>query len=149
MDGRRAARNEDLAGGFYGLLWLVKGDLEYLYKAWGLMFQGAADRCNCCKANTSDTPWTDHRPDAIWKTTTWTKALWEAAFPDRNVLFKMVPGLSILNYVPDVMHCLHLGVHQYFLGSVLFFLIHFVMPDTVDANMGKIWEVILQTYKAS
>ena len=28
VEGRRAARNQDLAGGYYGCLWVLKGDLE-------------------------------------------------------------------------------------------------------------------------
>ena len=61
------------------------------------------DNRNCCKGNTSDIPWTDHRPSAIWKTTIWTNASWEAAFPYRHILFDKAPGLSILNYVPDIL----------------------------------------------
>ena len=118
-EGLKAQKNMDLAGGYYGCLWVLKGDLEYVYKAWGLQFQGAAERCNCCQANTSTLPWTDHRQTALWRDTIWTKSTWEAAFPDRHVLFKNVLGLSIMNYVPDIMHCFHLGVYPYFLGSLL------------------------------
>ena len=149
VEGRRAAKNEDLAGGFYGCLWLLKGDLEYMYHAWGLAFIGAADRCNCCKGNTSDIPWTDHRQVALWRPTVWTKAAWEDAHPDRHVLFKDLPGLSILNYIPDVMHCLHLGVHQYFLGSILSFLVHTVMANTAAKNLDTIWTEIRASYTAS
>ncbi len=136
-----------LAGGFYAVLWLLKGDLEYMSKAWGFANPGAAERCSCCQANITDVPWTDGRPDAVWRSTVWTLGTWLARFPDRPVLFKQVPGLSILSFIPDIMHTMHLGTYKYFLGSVLELLTHHVMDESPEKNLDRIWQMIQKAYR--
>ena len=103
-EGRKAGT--DLAGGFYGCLWLLLGDLEYLAKSWGLANPGALNPCSLCRANKSDLPWTDARATASWRASTWTADSW-------------VAGRTIHAYVPDIMHTLHLGAYSYLLGSIL------------------------------
>ena len=40
------------------------------------------------------------------------------AFPNRNVLVRHSPGLSVLAYIPDWLNTKHIGVDGYVLGSV-------------------------------
>ena len=132
-EGRRAG--QDLAGGYWACLWNLQGDLDFMHKAWGLAHASAGGRCNCCSANTSTHPWTDCSAGASWRATVWeTSAGWAAAFPNRSVFFREVPGLSILNYTPDFMHIGHLGAYQYFLGSVLEYLV-LRMEGTARQNL--------------
>ena len=143
-----AKAKTDLAGGFYGCLWIVRGDMEYMCKAWGFPSPNGVKRCAHCLADTRALPWTDVRPDALWRATTWTtNQQWADAFPDRSILFKNVPGLSILNCMPDVMHAMHLGVYQYFFGSVLEYLAYHVMPNPPTENLKIVWKDILQSYR--
>ena len=56
-----------------------------------------------------------------------------------------VPGLSILNYTPDYMHVGHLGAYQYFLGSVLEYLV-LRMEGTAMANLGVLRDLLFAAY---
>ncbi len=76
-----------------------------------------------------------------------TREAWEAAHPNMSFLFKMVPGLSALNFCPDVMHTMHLGSYQYFLGSVLEYLVFHMMTGRPEENVATIWQKLLQSYK--
>ena len=111
------------------------------------MYATARSPCNCCKANTADIPWTDVQAEALWRATVWNRTTWEAAFPDRSVIFTGVPGFSVLNYFPDVMHVCHLGTCQYFLGSVLEYLVTHVLDGSAEKCVERIWEVIQQSYQ--
>ena len=109
-----------LAGGFYGVLWIIKGDLEHVAKAYKFPWASAASPCACCQANSSDKPWTDGRlQTAEWTKSIWTNASWAAAHPEPHPLFKILPGVGVQAFVPDVMHTTYLGCYQYLFGSVL------------------------------
>ena len=47
---------------------------------------------------------------------------------------------------PDELHICHLGITQYFLGSVLWLLV-FDMPGSSDVNMDRVWKSITEFYK--
>jgi len=145
-----------LANGFFGVLWLLVGDLEHMYKAWGFPSPTSighdSKACACCGANGNDAdkPWTDGRLDqAKWVPTIYTNATWEAAFPDRSHIFKNLPGTGIEQYMPDLMHVLHLGVYQYIFASILALLTHHHMPDEPEKNLDVVWGHIKDYYKES
>eukprot|EP00974_Lingulodinium_polyedra_P114236 11059959-Lingulodinium_polyedra.AAC.1 len=131
------ARGGDLAGGYRGVLWGFLGDLDHMTKAYRLPHYGSKSPCICCRANTADadTPWTDGRKDAAWTNTVWTAEAWQAAFPNRHMVFHRIPGLSILNYVPDVMHTFHLGIYQWAFGSIIKYIVQYHLQGTVDDNL--------------
>jgi len=58
-----------------------------------------------------------------------------------------IVGVSILSFYPDWMHCKHLGIDKHLLGSVLYVLVHHILPDDVEANLAVLWRDIEQTYK--
>ena len=43
-----AIAGNDLAGGYFGVIWGIKADLDYLAKGLGLRFYGRDDFCECC-----------------------------------------------------------------------------------------------------
>ena len=47
-------------------------------------------------------------------------------------LMLQIVGVSILSFYPDWMHCKSLGIDKTLLGSVLWLLVHFVMPGEVE-----------------
>jgi hypothetical protein len=153
-EGKLAHEEKWLAGGYFGVLWLLQGDLEHMAKAWGFANSGSIghDRnpCACCLANGNDEdkPWTDGRLDvAAWTRIVFTNATWAAAFPNRSYIFRNLPGLGIEQCVPDVMHVLHLGCYQYVFGSCLALLTHHHMPAAPEQNLEVIWGRIKQYYK--
>ena len=131
-DAKRAGK--PLAEGFRGCLWLVKGDLEFMAKAFGFNWASSSSPCSLCRCDGSETPWTDGRANAKWMQTVWKPIAWAASKPDRHPLFNL-PGVSILSYVPDVLHTLHLGAYQYAFGSA----IKVLRTTTCQARSTRMW----------
>ena len=131
-----------LADGWSGVLWGLKGDLDHMAKAMGLNhYASSSAPCICCQANDTNRPWTDARESAAWRQSVWDNQGWIRQHPQRHPLFRL-PGVGVLAYQPDVMHCMYLGAYQYYYGSVLKFLTHHVMTGTPSNNLEVIWERI-------
>ena len=45
----------------------------------------------------------------------------------------------------DILHIKHLGVDQYFLGSVAALLVTYIMEDSLDANIREL-DMLLRAY---
>lgn len=147
-EARRAAERVYLADGFFGVLWVMQGDLDHMNKAYGFPAAGAANRCACCKANTSDIPWTDARMrTAKWLSTIWDDPGWLASRPDVCPLFKL-PGMGISSFIPDIMHCVYLGTYQYTFGSVLQYLTHRLLGGSAQQNCEQLWRDFGDYYRA-
>ena len=58
-----------------------------------------------------------------------------------------IEGVTILSFYPDWMHCKSLGIDKPLLGSVLYILIHFILPGTVDENLQLVWDDIQIEYE--
>ena len=92
-------------------------------------------------------PWNIFTEDAPWRETTWQADEWLAAHENRHFLFTP-PGVSIPSVYPDWLHTKHLGVDQYFLGSVLWLLVYQLSPgrDPQEA-LNEVWDAILEQYR--
>ena len=111
---------------------------------------GSKTPCFLCKANTDEFPWTDCRQGtAKWLTTLWSNRRWQEARPNRHVIFRAIPGVSLSSILPDLMHSKHLGSDAYFYGSVLKMLTHTMLPDSHAANLATVSEQIMEQYKAA
>lgn len=143
-EGKRAG--QQLAGGFRGVLWAIKGDLDHMSKAFGFPYANQAGPCGLCRANQTDKPWTDARPGvAQWLSTIWTNQAHKAAHAQRHPVFDL-PGSGVQMFYPDIMHTMHLGTYQYFLGSVLKLLTHRTMSGTHENNLSRVWVKIKEAY---
>lgn len=143
--GKRAG--QPLAGGYYCVLWCLRGDLEHMCKVYGFPYWNTATPCGLCAADRSDKPWTDCRPTARWRASIWKDDAWRAAGLNRHILFDL-PGASVVLFIPDVMHTLHLGVYQYYLGSILELLTTHMLPKSAQENLDIVWTMVQQYYKA-
>ena len=77
----------------------------------------------------------------------WTSATaWLAHLREVHPLFRL-PGVSILNVMPDLLHCKHLGSDSWFYGSVMTLLTHHIMEGDPDTNLERIWEEIKAVYQ--
>ena len=47
--------------------------------------------------------------------------------PVHNALLEL-PGLSLLNVMPDLMHVKYLGSDKYVLGSIMYLLVYMILP---------------------
>ena len=116
-----------MAAGYYGVVWVVRSDLDYLAKGFHLPHYGRRDPCCFCPANDTDMPTTDFRPTAAWRGAIYSADVWRATAWASHPLFQL-PGLSILVVAADLMHCKHLGTDMYVFGSVLWVLCYDIMP---------------------
>ena len=83
-----------LANGFFCCVYLLKGDLEFMSKAFGLEWASSNSPCSLCRCNTTDIPWSDGRRTAAWRNTIWKPAAWAANRPERHLIFN-VPGVHL------------------------------------------------------
>ncbi len=133
---------------FFCVVFGLKGDLEHHSSALSLNNPSSAKPCCKCQCDIRDDskPWTDARPTAAWVPTIWTATAWEAAHPNRNILFTL-PGVAILSVMIDFMHTKHLGTDQYFYGSVLYMLVFMIMRGTVQENLDCIFQHLCKYWK--
>jgi hypothetical protein len=142
-----------LAGGFFGVLWAILGDLDYMVKILDLPnFKSKVNPCTLCKCSgVGDNSWTDFRPNAKWLKQCWTAFEW-LAWEDRskNPLFTL-PGVTCLTVCLDYMHMKYLGSDQYQFGSVLYVLVFKVMKSQGSPleNLTRIHHVIRAFYKVN
>ena len=141
-----AKRLKPLAGGFKAHLWSIRADLEHMASGFGQPWPTSGQPCICCKANSTDLPFTDGRPTALWQANVWSAAQWSEAHPDCHPIFKL-DGVTILSFTPDVMHTLHLGCYTYAFGSILCYLTHHFLMETPEKNLEVVWSLIKNAYK--
>jgi hypothetical protein len=147
---------QHLAGGYWAVLWTVKGDLDYFCKTLNMPWYTSRTPCALCPCNSSDIPWTDFSSAAAWRARVWDNVTWAAQFPNRHVLFQSVLGATVLPdfgcgiqaLAPDIMHIKHMGTDAWTYGSVLFLLVYIIMPGTAETNLSEVWDMMLAFYKA-
>ena len=57
-----------------------------------------------------------------------------------------IEGVTILSFYPDWMHCKSLGIDKPLLGSVLYVLVHYILPGGVEDNLSAVWRDIESFY---
>jgi hypothetical protein len=137
-----------LANGFFAILFILKGDLDYVANTLGLEhYSRVPGNCALCKANKTNIPWTEFNESASWLATVWKDfRTWRVANPNHCKLFSLA-GLGATSFFPDLMHCKYLGSDMYFYGSVLVYMIWYALPNSKDKNMENLWECIREYYK--
>lgn len=147
-----ALAGTQLAGGYYGVVFLLKGDWEHFSKTFGYPRHNSNAPCwlcRCEKGEQSDQrDWpTNFSRTARWKSALVSPAEWRAEnAATMHQLFREFAFLSNANIEVDELHCIHLGTSTYFLGSVLYKLVFEMLPGTPLANMEIVWSEICQEY---
>jgi len=102
-DAERAGQH--LAGGYYGALLQVCGDLDYLVKWLGLPhYSSSANLCVLCgTTQKGPTSWLDNRKLAEWTNTEKTPHTWKQTATTKSPLFAL-PGMSGLGVAYYYMH---------------------------------------------
>jgi hypothetical protein len=97
---------EPLAGGFFGVLWVTRGDLEYYALSLGLPHFGSGRPCGECRraADNSEYPWNvfSTTEPLGWIHTARGHVEWCLARPARNMSFTS-PGVSVLTVRVDIL----------------------------------------------
>ena len=135
-----------LAGGHYCVLISLIGDLDYCNKFLGLPHWASASqpcsRCRCKKQGPYT--WKDSRLEAPWRETIYKTADWLASEDrSRNPIFNAM-NVTGLSAQPDLMHVKYLGYQQFWLGSVLWMLVHELLPASPLANLRGIGLYVLR-----
>ena len=140
-----------LADGLRGILFSIKGDLDFLAKTLHLRHYNSFQMCELCPADRG----TDRRymynnfpADAVWKERLHSLADWRALYGGDvpHPIFR-VPGVSHFSLEPDELNVFYLGTVQYLLGSVLYLLAYHVMRGDPEENMRAVWTQVVDYYK--
>ena len=138
-----------LADGYFGVLWGIMGDQDYMTKDLGLPRWNAVENpCPLCLCGRDgEYTWTDFTNTAKWLTRVWTARTWRA-WPGRSKcrLFDL-PGISVLTICMDYMHAKYLGLDQHQYGSIMYILCYIVLPGTPEENISVLWREIQMIYK--
>ena len=74
--GHEARAGQDLAGGFWGVVYVVRGDLEWMSKHFGFPSSTSSSPCALCRAGNrgivGEIPWTDVNFPPRWAEHCWT-----------------------------------------------------------------------------
>jgi hypothetical protein len=142
---------QPLAGGYFGVTWLVKGDLDYFAKTLKLRNYNANIPCDLCGCDKNrDSAWwpTNVGPTSAWAANLLQPTAWRALYPEGLHWLFSLEYLSNLNIEPDELHIIYIGTSQYMLGSVLWMLVYSVLAGAPQDNMALVWERISQLYTA-
>ena len=132
-----------LADGFFGVVWSIKGDLDWFSKEFGMMkYRENADPCDWCPCSKIGHPsnW-PHCFDATsqWKTAIRTRDQWRAwKGASMHRLFTVFSFLSVENMEPDELHIFHLGVSGYCWGSILYLLVYVLLVGSPHDNLNRV-----------
>ena len=154
MGSEEAARaGQQLANGFFGVPYILKGDWLHFSKTFGLAYANANKPCSFCKCeqgkDSEPCDWpTNFRSDARWKEQLVTGRAWRRQMNVRlHELFKTFHFMSTDNIEADEMHVVHLGTSQYLLGSVLQTLVYEKVRGRPLNAMERIWSDINEEYR--
>ena len=146
----KALAGKPLADGFFCIVYSIKGDLEHFCNTLGLKQHGAHDFCDVCPCVRHGPP--DKNPFNFGPTSSWVRApynptQWRALYDGRFLhwIFSLA-HVSNLTLDPDELHVIHLGVQQWFLGSVTWILVYAVMRGTPTENVDALWAFIRGYY---
>ena len=131
---------------FFGVLWVLRGDLEYFNVDYFLPNPNSNSPCCLCPADVETMH--EYRTGRIqWLRQIYTRAQFFCTEFCTHLLFhRDHAGISSLTIVPDLLHATHLGTDQYFYASVIRLLV-FVVLGTGDAA-GNLEEVVRQIRRA-
>ena len=143
--------NTPLAGGFFGILWAGRMDIDYNQSRFKMARPSEGYPCSCCPAGAGAMPWTDCRLPGhgnTWAGSVYTNLSHAVRFGDnRHRLLRVLPGVGAATYIGDILHCKYLGADQYALGSALALLTHYWMPGTRIENLAIVVAAIREAYR--
>jgi hypothetical protein len=129
-----------------GVLWGIVGDLDFFHKDLKGPGHNSASFCWLCGCNRTTHPWTDFRPQALWRQTRLSSesVLRSTAFDCE--LFGRA-GVSPLMLMFDVMHVMELGIVLHVIANALFTfaLLDDTHRDATEA-MDHIWVRLQEIY---
>ena len=139
-----------LAGVFFAVLWDLRADPPWLQSNLHLSDTAGGKPCKSGGCTTGGAcSWTNcSGTSAPWVATTWTNETFASHYGDfQHRLLRVLPGFGITMYIVDVLHAKWLGADQFFLGSVLCLLTHYVMMGGAKENLVVLVQAITTQYE--
>ena len=124
------------------MLWSIKGDLDWYSKGLGLKNYNSNEPCEYCPVSRGGPKemWpTNYASDAPWKRRHGTDHEWRVQNGNTHALLSTFSWLSMHNLEAAELHILHLGVSQYYIGSILWLLTYKNPAGTPADNFEKAW----------
>ena len=119
---------------FVGVLWVLRGDLDYLCKEMFLPNSSRNDHpCCFCPGNATRAlnAFEFRHGQSAWRPRIYTKVAWAHSPFCQHLIFRATTlGVTVLSVAADWMHNKNLGTDQYFYGSVIFLLVYEILPGT-------------------
>ena len=125
-----------LAGGFFAVLWNIKGDLKFFSGSLGMRCCTGllpCDFCGCHRIIGGDPSMhqLNFARRARWKSTLVSPLVWKGMNPGRHLIFQDPwESISQHNCASDELHISYMGVYQVLLGSILWLLCYRVLVGT-------------------
>ena len=139
-----------LAGGYFGVLWALKGDLDYFFSCMDMPNPGCNEPCIFCPADCSVAlNWKNMSPTAPWVPLTHDPHSFLQRFSDVNILFLLVPGVTVYTIACDLMHTKYLGCDQYCMGSVLWLLVYRILGGAPKENLARLEHEMKQAFNTA
>lgn len=142
---------QDLAGGYRGVVFISKADLDFVAKSLGLRHYGANQPCDFCPCDRSSAEqgwWpTNFGRTSLWKNALYTAEEWRALYPAVPHWLFSLDHFCQYNVEPDELHIVWLGTAMYCNGSVLWLLVFRILPDSPTKNMENLWADIVDCYR--
>ena len=145
---RRDKAGTRLAGDVFFAFFQVAADLDYLANYLKMAHFNSKNRpCMRCKANRSNIPWADLRPQALWRQRPVTYTNWQED-ENKHALFRnRALGLSHYHVCLDVLHIMDLGITQSIAGSVIYLLIWDAsLVGDLDTRIDQVWGALQLSY---
>ena len=135
---------QQLADGWYACVYMIRGDLEWLWKYFDFPKHHSRNPCGYCAASKCAGPlsWKNLVPDAASFATSYL----EVPPWCTNPLLQDLP-VSFQALWPDYMHCKHLGSDQYFYGSVMVLMIVTFLEGALDTRLEALLEKIKEYHR--
>ena len=133
--------------GYFGVPWVISGDLDWFYKEYGLANCNSNEPCFYCQCNSTTVPWRNLVPDAEWTRCIHTDASFQAHNNPLHPLLSL-PFVTVFQLWADWMHSKHLGSDKYYAGSVFWVLVYEILGDTASNNLARVWDEIVLVYKS-
>jgi hypothetical protein len=141
---------QDLAGGYCGVVYMSKQDLDYVAKSLHLRNYNANQPCDYCSCDRSavEPGWwpTNFGNTSLWKDALLTADEWRALYPEVPHWLFRLEHFCHHNVELDELHIIWLGTAMWCNGSVLWFLVFRVMRRSSSQNMQDLWGQIVDCY---
>ena len=99
-----------------------------------LEFFNSGTPCCFCPSSDRGMPWRDLRPTADWVSNCYSHTTFMESHPLTHAIFTL-EHITIASFIPDYMHCKHLGTDMNVAGAVLWLLVYEVLSGRTSSLM--------------